>query len=87
MQDLLVRDKIMEIQDKIAQLPGAMFGDCFPLKHKIIDGLYVREIFVPKGFSHSFLIYILILLILLFILLSHLLIGELSEGKYFTIIN
>ena len=49
MQELATRDNIMAIQDQIASLPNAMFGDCFPLKHKIIDGLYVREIFVPKG--------------------------------------
>jgi len=48
-QELATRDNIISIQDKISKMPDAMFGDCFPLKHKIIDGLYVREIFVPKG--------------------------------------
>ena len=30
-------------------LPGAMEGDCCPLKHTFVDGAYVREIFMPKG--------------------------------------
>ena len=50
MQDLAVRNTILSVEDKIRQIPGHMEGDCFPLKHSVIDGLYVREINVPKGY-------------------------------------
>jgi len=43
------RQKIMDIEGKIAQTPGAMFSDCFPLRHTFGDGLYVREITMPAG--------------------------------------
>ena len=42
------RENVMTLQDAVSRLPGAMFGDCFPLKHSFADGLYVREIFIPK---------------------------------------
>jgi len=44
-----VRGKILEFEDKLRNLPGAMVGDCFPLKHTFVDGAYVREITMPKG--------------------------------------
>ena len=44
-----VRDTILLVEDMILKAPGAMKGDCFPLKHKFVDGAYVREIFMPKG--------------------------------------
>ncbi len=44
-----IRDRIMEVEERMKKLPGAMFGDCFPLKHTFVDGAYVREITVPKG--------------------------------------
>lgn len=44
-----VRKKILDVEKKIRQMPEAMFGDCFPLKHSFADGVYVREITVPKG--------------------------------------
>lgn len=33
-------------------MPGAVFGDSaqLPLKHYFADGVYVREIFIPKGY-------------------------------------
>lgn len=43
------RGVILEMEKRIAELPGAMFGDCFPLKHTFVDGAYVREITMPKG--------------------------------------
>lgn len=49
MKNLSTKDKIFSAENAIAQIPGAMFGDCFPLKHSVVDGLYIREIFVPKG--------------------------------------
>ena len=45
-----IREGIMEVESRIGKLPGAMFGDCFPLKHTFADGAYVREMSVPKGF-------------------------------------
>lgn len=46
---LATRKNILDIEHKIGQLPGAMFGDCLPLKHSFAEGMYVREIFIPKG--------------------------------------
>ncbi len=43
------REKIMVAQKKMENMPEAMIGDCFPLKHSFGDGVYVREIFNPKG--------------------------------------
>lgn len=37
------------IKQAVASKEGAMFGDCFPLKHTFADGIYVREINVPSG--------------------------------------
>ena len=43
-------DKMIEVQSIIGQMPGARFGDdACPLKHSFADGLYIREIFMPKG--------------------------------------
>lgn len=44
-----IRAGIIELEEKIKSMPGAMFNDCFPLKHSFAEGLYVREINVPKG--------------------------------------
>lgn len=48
-QDLKVREKVLVLEEKMKALPGAMIGDCFPLKHTFVDGAYVREITMPKG--------------------------------------
>ncbi len=45
----IARQNILNIENKIKELPGAMLGDCFPLKHTFVDGAYVREISMPKG--------------------------------------
>lgn len=45
------RREILELEAKIKEIPGALVGDnseC-PLTHSFADGLYVREIFIPKG--------------------------------------
>ena len=54
------RDLIMEFEDQLIDLPGS-YGDpketginevantINPLKHTFADGLYIREIFMPKG--------------------------------------
>lgn len=49
-KELIARDNILSIEKKMAKHPLALFGDCFPLKHKFADGLYIREIFLPKGY-------------------------------------
>ena len=44
------REKIMLFEEKLGQLPDARFGDnAAPLKHTFADGMYIREIFMPKG--------------------------------------
>jgi len=43
------RKQILALQDYISNLPGAMHGDCFPLKHSFANGMYMRQITVPKG--------------------------------------
>lgn len=46
-----VRDKILELEKSVSETEGAFFGDSdvCPLKHSFADGIYVREIFLPKG--------------------------------------
>jgi len=50
------REAIINFEDKfLSKIPGAMYGKeldkpgACPLKHTFIDGIYVREIFMPKG--------------------------------------
>lgn len=42
------RNRIMNIEEKIFNAPNAISD--FPLTHSFADGMYVREISVPKGF-------------------------------------
>lgn len=46
-----IRNKILDLEDKMKQVPSAYIGDSelCPLKHSFADGVYVREIFIPKG--------------------------------------
>ena len=44
-----IRKNITDIEHRISEMPGAKFGDYLPLKHSFGDGVYVREIFIPKG--------------------------------------
>jgi len=44
------RKLITALEEKIKNLPGALIGDCFPLKHIFAEGLYMRELTIPKGF-------------------------------------
>jgi hypothetical protein len=46
-----VRQKMVEFEQCISQIPGATIGDTpvCPLTHTFVDGAYVREIFMPKG--------------------------------------
>jgi hypothetical protein len=43
-----IRDKIATFEKILLEIEGHMTGDCFPLKHTFADGVYVREIFLPK---------------------------------------
>jgi len=45
------REVILDFEEKLSQVEGATFGDTdkCPLTHKFADGMYVREIFIPKG--------------------------------------
>ncbi|MFA5158663.1 MAG: hypothetical protein WC451_05775 [Patescibacteria group bacterium] len=44
-----VRDNIVAIENVIKNFPDAMIGDCFPLRHTFVPGMYIREITMPKG--------------------------------------
>lgn len=45
------RKSIVEFEESISKLEGVFFGDndVCPLTHTFSDGIYVREIFIPKG--------------------------------------
>lgn len=45
------RSKILRFEELLSQVEGASFGDMreCPLKHSFVDGIYVREILIPKG--------------------------------------
>ena len=44
------REWMCAIEEKIAELPGARFGDsAYPLEHSFAEGLYIRKIFMPAG--------------------------------------
>lgn len=43
------RQEIDNLEAKIKQVPSHGEGDCLPLKHKFAEGMYVREISIPKG--------------------------------------
>lgn len=45
------RKRIFDLENVMAKIPGATFGDSpeMPLKHSFAEGVYVREIFIPKG--------------------------------------
>ena len=48
--NIKARDFIQGIEAKIRKTPGSFTGDYFPLKHTFADGIYVREISIPKHF-------------------------------------
>ena len=43
------REKILEFEEMLKQSPDALYGDVMPLKHSFAPGIYMREIFLPKG--------------------------------------
>lgn len=44
-----IRQEIDNLEAMIKKIPGHGENDCLPLKHKFAEGMYVREIFIPKG--------------------------------------
>ena len=50
-----IRKNILNLESEMRKLPGALIGDSpeylavCPLKHTFADGMYIREIFMPKG--------------------------------------
>lgn len=44
-----IKEGIMKIQNFMEKQPGVMHGNCFPLNHSFGDGLYIREITMPKN--------------------------------------
>ena len=48
-QRIETREKIVAFEGLLATRPDAQFGDVLPLKHMFSDGIYSREIFLPKG--------------------------------------
>jgi hypothetical protein len=46
--NLNYRTKIMNLEEAMLKSPGSVRE--FPLKHSFADGMYVREISVPKGY-------------------------------------
>ena len=49
--NLKIRKDILDFESELSKVPGAVFGDSdlCPLKHSFSDGIYVREMSVPKG--------------------------------------
>lgn len=47
------RIEILNFESNLSNVPGAVFGDSelMPLKHSFAEGVYVREIFIPKGMA------------------------------------
>lgn len=45
------RDRILFFEKKLSEMPDVFYGDSdkCPLTHKYAPGVYVREIFIPKG--------------------------------------
>lgn len=48
-KEINIRQEIDNLEARIKQIPGHGENDCLPLKHKFAEGMYVREIFIPKG--------------------------------------
>ena len=48
---LAIRDQIYALEAALSQHPDAVFGDSdlCPLTHRFADGIYMREIRIPKG--------------------------------------
>ena len=49
LNELAQRDQIDYLEKVIGSIPGSQKGDVFPLEHSFVNGVYVRQITVPKG--------------------------------------
>lgn len=49
LQQSSARQLILGFEAALRNVPGAVLGDCFPLKHTFTPGIYSREITLPKG--------------------------------------
>ena len=50
--NLKIRKDILDFESMLSKVPGAVFGfdnDLCPVKHSFTDGIYTREMFIPKG--------------------------------------
>ena len=43
------KENIVDFENQLKMVPGAMFGDSMPLEHIFTPGLYVRQIIMPRG--------------------------------------
>lgn len=52
LEGLKSRDNILTLEEVLRKQPDAIIGDSdkMPLKHSFAEGVYVREIFIPKGY-------------------------------------
>ena len=48
--NLNIRKAISLIESKIKSIPGSLGEDPFPLEHSFTEGLYIRKLFIPKGY-------------------------------------
>jgi hypothetical protein len=50
--NLHTRKLIQQFEQALSQLPEAVLGDSdeLPLTHSFADGMYIREMFIPKGY-------------------------------------
>lgn len=51
-KNLSIRKDILELEEQLKSFPEHFEGDSnlCPVTHSFADGIYVREIFIPKGF-------------------------------------
>lgn len=47
----VTKEDLLNVEKALRLIPGAIIGDSdyCPLKHTFADGVYIREIFIPKG--------------------------------------
>ena len=48
--NLKIRKAISLIESKLKSLPDSLGEDPFPLEHSFAEGLYIRKIFIPRGY-------------------------------------
>ena len=44
-----IREFILSLEAEMYKMPGAMIGDSCPLTHNFAEGMYIRQITMPKG--------------------------------------